>query len=599
MSHFWHFVKTIHSYAGKTLYFNLIGMILMGLFDSIGVFLLIPLISLTGIFNIEYGNFVPLEGIKNIFSGIPVSISLIIILVCYILLISGQGFVQRKQTILSTRIQYGYLLHLREETYKLLVQSNWGFFLRNRKSDIINLILTDIARVSGGTQMLLQFVAGIIYTLIQISIAFWLSAQLTIVTLTFGFLIIFLSRKLIKKNSDISEETIKLGKAYLAGITDQFNGIKDIKSNTLEQTHIEWVRSIGEKIENNVLESVKLSTLSQFIYKVVSAFILAGFAFFSIKMFQAQPAQLMLIMAIFLRLWPRFSSIQNNLEQMGAIIPSFKQLINMQNECLKANEINENSYLNLSPLFIKYGIECKGTFFRYNKNQPVYALQNINVFIPSNQMTAIVGPSGAGKSTLIDLLMGLNQPENGEVLLDGNTLTKENLMSLRRSIGYVAQDPFLFNSSVRENLLLMNPEADEEQIWEALEFSSAAEFVKKLPEGLDTLIGDRGIRLSGGERQRLVLARAILRKPSILFLDEATSALDTENETKIQKAIERLKGSMTVIVIAHRLSTIRNADQVIVLDKGEIVQQGQFNQLANEHRGLFNQLLKKQMAVGI
>jgi ABC-type multidrug transport system fused ATPase/permease subunit len=146
---------------------------------------------------------------------------------------------------------------------------------------------------------------------------------------------------------------------------------------------------------------------------------------------------------------------------------------------------------------------------------------------------------------------------------------------------------------------LMNPEADEEQIWEALEFSSAAEFVKKLPEGLDTLIGDRGIRLSGGERQRLVLARAILRKPSILFLDEATSALDTENETKIQKAIERLKGSMTVIVIAHRLSTIRNADQVIVLDKGEIVQQGQFNQLANEHRGLFNQLLKKQMAVGI
>ena len=170
-----------------------------------------------------------------------------------------------------------------------------------------------------------------------------------------------------------------------------------------------------------------------------------------------------------------------------------------------------------------------------------YALENINIQIPANHMTAIVGPSGAGKSTLIDLLMGLNQPEKGEVLIDGIPLTNDNLLSLRRSISYVPQDPFLFNATVRENLLMIEPNASEEQIWEALEFSSAAEFVKKLPQGLDTLIGDRGIRLSGGERQRIVLARAILRKPSILVLDEATSALDTENERKIQEAIESLK----------------------------------------------------------
>ena len=137
------------------------------------------------------------------------------------------------------------------------------------------------------------------------------------------------------------------------------------------------------------------------------------------------------------------------------------------------------------------------------------------------------------------------------------------------------------------------------RLWEALEFSSAAEFVKKLPQGLDTVIGDRGVRLSGGERQRIVLARAILRKPSILVLDEATSALDTENEAKIQEALERLKGKMTIIIIAHRLSTIRNADQVIVLNQGKIIQKGGFSELAREKKGMFSHLLGNQQILAI
>ena len=180
--------------------------------------------------------------------------------------------------------------------------------------------------------------------------------------------------------------------------------------------------------------------------------------------------------------------------------------------------------------------------------------------------------------------MGLNQPEKGKVLIDGMVLNKENLLSLRRSVSYVPQEPFLFNTSIRDNLLMIEPNATEEQIWEALEFAAAADFVKRLPNGLSTVIGDRGIKLSGGERQRLVLARAILRKPAILVLDEATSALDTENEAKIQAALDRLKGKMTIIVIAHRLSTIKNADQVIVLDNGEIIQNGKFNELAQDKK---------------
>lgn len=594
-----YFTKRIHSFAGRTLYFNLIGMMLISLFEGIGIFLLIPLISLSGILDVRSEEASPISAINRIFQGIPENVSLSLILAIYVLLMIGHALFQRNQMILNGRVQQGFIRHLRDETYKTLIQANWGFFLKNRKSDIINSMTTELSRVAGGTHMFLQFITSLVFTFIQIGLAFWLSAQMTLAVLLFGFALIFFSRTFIRKSNTIGNQTVELSKAFLAGITDHFNGIKEIKSNTLEKTHLNWVRSLSLKIEQNVMELIKLRTTSQLIYKVVSAFLIAGFVFFSIKMFQAQSAQLMLIIVIFARLWPRVSGIQSNLEQLGSLIPSFKALIDLQNECLKANELNEESYTNVEPIRIEEGLECQNVYFRYDQNQSAYALENINLQIPANHMTAIVGPSGAGKSTLVDLVMGLNQPEKGEVLVDGTPLTNDNLLSLRRSISYVPQDPFLFNATVRENLLMIEPNANEEQIWEALKFSSAAEFVKKLPQGLDTLIGDRGIRLSGGERQRIVLARAILRKPSILVLDEATSALDTENEAKIQAALEQLKGKMTIIVIAHRLSTIRNADQVIVLDQGEIVQTGGFSQLAREKEGKFSHLLGNQQKVAV
>jgi ATP-binding cassette subfamily C protein len=347
-------------------------------------------------------------------------------------------------------------------------------------------------------------------------------------------------------------------------------------------------------MQDEQIEYTTLRTMSQLYYKVASSILIAVFIFIAVNMFHAQAGELMLIIVIFSRLWPRVAGIQSSLEQIATMLPSFHAVKNLQNESRIAVEFKESENLSISPIQIKKEIECKNVYFRYSQNSDSYALEGINVVIPSNKMTAFAGKSGAGKSTLIDILMGLNLPEKGQVLIDGTPLTSENLLSMRKAVSYVPQDPFLFNASIKENLLMVESEAADEEIWKALEFTSAAEFVKKLPKGLDTLVGDRGIRLSGGERQRIVLARAILRKPSILVLDEATSALDTENEANIQKALERLKGSMTIIVIAHRLSTIRNADQVIVLDQGNVIQKGEFGQLAKDKKNLFGKLLNNQ-----
>lgn len=590
-----YFIKRLYSNTGSVLYINLLGMIFVSLLEGIGILLLVPMLSMSGIINMNNA-IIPASNMFGFLRELPQTGGLLLVLGIYIVIVFGQSFFKRTITISSTRIHQAFMHRLRLDTFGGLLQANWDFHIKRRKSDFVNSLTSEIGGVSGGVNTLIQMVTSLIFTFIQISLAFWLSAKLAIFVLICGLVVAILSRKFIHKSRSIGHETMELSRQYLAGITDQLNGIKDIKSNTMEQSRIAWIASLDRKLQQEQLGHIKLKATSQFVYQIASGLFIAIFIFLSIRIFHSQLEQLLLIIVIFSRLWPRLNSIQSNLESIASSIPAFKSIMLLNEECKEAMEFDGSghSYKEVKPKGIDQLLECRNISFRYNKNLPAYALQNINLKIPANGMTAVVGRSGAGKSTLIDILMGLILPEEGQVLIDGVPLTRENLLSFRHSISYVPQDPFLFNASIRENLQMVKSSASDDEIWEALEFSASAGFVNKLPLGLDTIIGDRGIRLSGGECQRLVMARAILRKPSILVLDEATSALDTENETKIQEALVQLKGKMTIIIIAHRLSTIRNADQVIVVDHGAIVQSGRFNQLANEKKSLLSHLLEQQ-----
>ncbi|MED1009840.1 ABC transporter ATP-binding protein [Bacillus mycoides] len=595
-----YFTKRLYSFTGNILIVNLMGMVLVSLVEGIGILLLIPMISISGIAKMNEQTS-PLSGVLGFLGEFPTTLGLPLVLGIYIILVVGQALLQRNITVRNAKIQIRFINHLRLETYRGLLQANWSFFVKKRKSDLINSLTTELGRVSAGTNLFLQLLTSLMFTFIQIGFAFWLAADITIFLLCCAVVLAFLSRRFIKKSKRLGGRTSENSKAYLAGITDHFNGIKDIKSNTLERSRYMWLRNWVEDVEREQFAYIKVRNNSQLFYKIASAVFIAILIFLSVKLFQTKTEQLLLIILIFSRLWPRFAGIQSNMEQIAANLPAFKDLLQLQEECKKSIELQdiEQDYDCINPMQIEQSIECQNISFRYNKENAVYSLKDINLRIPANCMTAISGRSGAGKSTLIDIIMGLMQPESGQLLIDNKPLTSKDLLSLRKSISYVPQDPFLFNASIRDNLRMVEPNASEEQLWEALEFSASAEFVSKLSQGLDTLIGDRGVKLSGGERQRLVLARAILRKPSILVLDEATSALDAENEAKIQEALERLKGSMTIIVIAHRLSTIRKADQVIVMDQGQIIQHGSFAQLAKDESGLFSSLLGQQAKVNI
>ncbi|HYC15554.1 MAG TPA: ATP-binding cassette domain-containing protein, partial [Stellaceae bacterium] len=247
-------------------------------------------------------------------------------------------------------------------------------------------------------------------------------------------------------------------------------------------------------------------------------------------------------------------------------------------------------------LELRRGITFSGVGFRYGNDDPP-ALRRLDLEIHAGTTVALVGRTGAGKSTLADLLLGLILPTEGKILLDDAPLDGDRLGRWRRSVGYVPQDNFLFNDTVRQNLLWAAPDATEQEIAEALAAASADRFVAALPRGLDTVIGERGVRLSGGERQRLALARALLHRPTLLVLDEATSALDSETERAVQAAIERLHGSRTIVIVAHRLSTIRAADCIFVLEAGALLQCGTWEELNRDREGRFAALLDASHAL--
>ena len=253
------------------------------------------------------------------------------------------------------------------------------------------------------------------------------------------------------------------------------------------------------------------------------------------------------------------------------MLPAYKAVLEMLEKFQEAEEPEISVHVN--PIELQTGVEFRNVSFKYDKEDGNFVLDQMELFIRARETTVILGPSGGGKSTFADLLIGLLTPDIGQVLIDGRPLEGSVLHSWRKSVGYVPQESLLFHETLKDNMRWASPESSEEDIWNALQMASAADFVKALPEGLMTIVGDRGVRLSGGQRQRISLARALLRKPTLLLLDEATSNLDAKNEQRIIQAMQDLRGKMTVVFISHRKSVVECSDRVVVIEGGRALEQ--------------------------
>ena len=564
-------------------------MICLSTIEGISLLMLVPLLQLVGL-NVQEGSIGRLaEFISSIFLIIGIRPTLITVLGVYVFIVIIHSLLRRWETSVSLSLEYEFVVRLREKLYRAIANTNWLFFARNKVSDFIHALTIEMERIGAATYYILNLLATGIVAIVYVLLAIKLSAMMTGLVFLCGMGLLLLLKKKTKIAHETGEGLSEAMSSLYNAISEHLNGMKTAKSYGVEERHIEIFRGLAEQVRYMYTHAVQNQAEINYWFNIGSVIILSVILFISVQVLSIPTAGLLLLLFLFARVMPKFSNIQQSFQSLINMLPSFSRVIELQRRCEEAVEIDTQRYEKID---IGNGIRFNKVSFSYDENSLV--IKDLDLTIKAGQTTAIVGPSGAGKTTIADLLMGLISPNEGSILIDGEKFGPERMRAWREQIGYVPQDTFLFNDTVKSNLLWASPDAKEDKINQTLRLAAAEEFVNSLPKGLDSILGDRGVLVSGGERQRIALARALLRKPSLLILDEATSSLDSENEKRIQNAIEKLHGQMTILVISHRLSTIRGADIIHVVEEGRLVESGTWDELISKENGRFHAFCKAQ-----
>ncbi len=493
----------------------------------------------------------------------------------------------------STPVRNSILANLRKKLFTKILQLPISYFSEQRKGDVMNRMTGDVAEVNGSVVMTLEgfikdplTVLGFLFYMIYISpkLSLFLLLLLPVTAVIIGRV----SKTLKRQSTTYSKEA----GANLSHVEETLGGMKVIKAFTAEN------RMMSKFDEgNNRMYSISnkmtirrdlASPLTETLAIIVLCIILyaGGRLVFSPGNYLASSDLIAFILCFAMLINPA-KSLSSNVSNIQKGIGAIDRI----EEILHAPVMVEEA-ANAIPLKgFEHSIEFKNVSFSYN-DTPV--LQNIDLTVQKGKTIALVGSSGAGKSTMVDLIPRFHDVTGGEILIDGVNIRSYQIKSLRQQMSFVTQEPILFNDTIANNIALGNANATIEEIMQAAKIANAHHFITQKEEGYQTNIGDRGMKLSGGERQRITIARAVLNNPPILILDEATSSLDTESERLVQDAINNLMKNRTSIVIAHRLSTIRNADEIIVLQKGQIIERGDHQSLIAQENSFYKKLVEMQ-----
>lgn len=552
--------------------------------------LLVPLMQLVGL-DVQGGSIGWIaDAVSAAFEAVNVSPGLIAVLVAFVVFTIALALITRLQTTFNFKLQQDFVHSLRRRLYRTIANADWLTFSRSRSSDFTHALTNELNRVGGATEALLGFVTNLVLVSVYVLLATRLSPVMTVMVFVSGAVLLLLLRGKTRAARWTGEEISLATNGLYAASIEHLGGMKTTKSYGAEERSADLFSDLSNRVSRMHLGAIRNYAETGFWFQVGSVTILSLLLYVSFEVLALQTASLLLLLFLFNRIVPLFSAVQQSYQQYLNALPAFARVAEIQERCGAAEETSDGLRKDVE---LGESLRLEDVSFNYGtEGNP--AISDLDLTVRAGQTTAIVGPSGAGKSTVADLVMGLVVPEHGRVKVDGKLLEDGGIRSWRNRIGYVAQDTFLFNDTIRANLLWACPEASEEEMEGALDLAAAGEFVAGLPDGIETVLGDRGVRLSGGERQRLALARALLRRPSLLILDEATSALDSENERRIQSAIESLHGRTTILVITHRLSTIRRADVIHVLEKGRLVESGSWENLNGLEDGRFNALCRAQ-----
>jgi subfamily B ATP-binding cassette protein MsbA len=479
---------------------------------------------------------------------------------------------------------------LRDDIYRKLLRMPMAYMVSTSSGAVISKLLNDLTVLHNTMAYTIRdfFVeGGTALVLIVVAMARrWDMALLAFIVLP---LIVFSIGKLGKLMKKTSMATRKMISRVTIILHETLQGMKIIKAFTMEHTMSARNCDALQEHYRNTMREVRIDEMSRFLADVLGGIGLAATAYYAFSLIaqdKMTPGDFVsFLVAIMLVYTPlkRMSKVYNNFQQSRPVIERIREIFQVQDEPSGGIEKQIRGEIVLSNV----------TFTYPSAKEP--ALRGVSLVIEPGQIVALVGHSGAGKSTLVDIVSGFWQPTEGDVLIDGINMRDLSISCLRSHLGLVTQDVVLFDDTIKANIRYGRPEASDDEVIAAAQAAFAHDFIMELPQGYDTLIGERGARLSGGQKQRLTIARAILRDPAILILDEATSSLDTESERMVQAALENLMAGRTTIVIAHRLSTIQKAHRIVVMSQGRIVQQGTHEELLAQE-GLYRELHAMQFA---
>jgi ATP-binding cassette, subfamily C, bacterial len=550
--------------------------LVVGLTEGISIVLLVPLLSLVGVRTSGATTGQLRDLVSQAFQIIGLKPTLLTVLALYVLVTSARGLLQAWQNILMGTLPFQFAADLRRQLYRDILHANWPFLSHRRAADFVHVLTAQMDRVAVAAQSLLSLAAAITMALVYLLFALKLSPIVTLVVLATGGVLALLLRGRVHKAHALGVEVSKITQDLYAAVIQHLDGIKIVKSYGAEDVHLGIFSSINRRVAEVFIRVNRNYAWNQLGSTVGSTLIMSAMLIIALQLLHLSTGTLLLLLFLFARTIPLLSGVQQNYQHFVSTVPAFSSIVQVRDDCLAQADQAARRHDSVG---FHNCIELQGVDFRYAPGSRNRVLSDVSLLVPFGETVAVVGPSGAGKSTIADLLLGLLEPQEGHVLIDGEDLTAERLPSWRSQIGYVTQETFLFHDTIRANLLWARPGASSRELERALQMAAAEGFVSDLSLGMETVVGDRGVTLSGGERQRLALARALVRQPKLLILDEATSAVDPENEARIQTAVERLHGKLTIVLITHRLNIVRGADRIYVVESGRVVESGKWEAL--------------------
>ena len=505
---------------------------------------------------------------------------------------SLQGFLNYLATYLNTWVSTNINQSLKRHLFKKLMSMETSYFDENGSGVILQRFATDCDMACTGLlDNLRVFVARFFSSFSLVCVLIYNSWQLAIIAVVVMFMA-FLPLSTVKKRikDTVQKNVIEAAKIYM-NYNEAYNGNKTIAGYNL-QTYVydKFNNALKQIFKLSIKMVQKTAWVTPLMHVVVSAGVGAVIWYGSSMIVNGQitPGNFVSFITALIMLYTPVKGIGKSFNDVQISFLAIERLVEILN--IEPKIYNKDNTQELKG--IHKGIEFKNVCFYYKNNVPV--LKNINLNVPAGSNIAIVGNSGGGKTTLVNLLPRFYDVCDGQILIDGKDIRDYSLKSLRDNMAVVFQDNFLFSGTIRENILSGNQNATNEDIDRVLKLVYLDEFVAGLEKGLDTEIGERGATLSGGQRQRIAIARALIKDAPIVILDEATSALDNKSEAIVQKAVENLMKNRTVFVIAHRLSTIKNANKIIVINDGEIIETGSHDELLAHENGAYKALYNAQ-----